>query len=152
MVMTDRARSAVQQRNQSGNTRMASYLTAVLYAIRHHPMDGVGWQTGEEPPSTWLLKVSGGTTQDISPGIVATLTDEQSAQQLRKQVGSGRSDRAFATGPSRQEILSEGKDCRRHNQLRVIVRHQCHPGLRPVCCVKIGGMRASERLLFKSTF
>ncbi|ENU8217499.1 hypothetical protein ACE2PB_004987 [Salmonella enterica] len=44
------------------------------------------WQTGDEPPSAWLLKVSGGTKQDVSPGIVSTLTDEQNVQQLREQM------------------------------------------------------------------
>jgi hypothetical protein len=46
----------------------------------------VVWQTGDEPPSAWLLKVSGGTKQDVSPGIVSTLTDEQNVQQLREQM------------------------------------------------------------------
>ncbi|EPT7718453.1 conjugative transfer relaxase/helicase TraI domain-containing protein, partial [Escherichia coli] len=86
MVMTERARGAVLQRSQSGNTIVASDLTAALDAARHHPKDGVVWQTGDEPPSAWLLKVSGGTKQDVSPGIVSTLTDEQNVQQLREQM------------------------------------------------------------------
>lgn len=86
MVMTERARGAVLQRSQSGNTIVASDLTAALDAVRHHPKDGVVWQTGDEPPSAWLLKVSGGTKQDVSPGIVSTLTDEQNVQQLREQM------------------------------------------------------------------
>nr|WP_283255196.1 conjugative transfer relaxase/helicase TraI domain-containing protein [Enterobacter kobei] len=86
MVMTERARGAVLQRSQSGNTIVASDLAAALDAVRHHPKDGVVWQTGDEPPSAWLLKVSGGTKQDVSPGIVSTLTDEQNVQQLREQM------------------------------------------------------------------
>lgn len=70
MVMTERARGAVLQRSQSGNTIVASDLAAALDAVRHHPKDGVVWQTGDEPPSAWLLKVSGGTKQDVSPGTV----------------------------------------------------------------------------------
>lgn len=66
--------------------QMASDLTAALDAVRNNPKDGVVWQTGDEPPSAWLLKVSGGTKQDVSPGIVSTLTDEQSVQQLREQM------------------------------------------------------------------
>jgi hypothetical protein len=85
MVMTERARGAVLQRSQSGNTIVASDLTAALDAVRNHPKDGVVWQT-DEPPSAWLLKVSGGTKQDVSPGIVSTLTDEQNVQQLREQM------------------------------------------------------------------
>jgi hypothetical protein len=85
MVMTERARGAVLQRSQSGNTIVASDLTAALDAVRNHPKDGVVWQTGDEPPSAWLLKVSGGTKQDVSPGIVS-LTDEQNVQQLREQM------------------------------------------------------------------
>lgn len=86
MVMTERARGAVLQRSQSGNTIVASDLTAALDAVRNNPKDGVVWQTGDEPPSAWLLKVSGGTKQDVSPGIVSTLTDEQNVQQLREQM------------------------------------------------------------------
>lgn len=86
MVMTERARGAVLQRSQSGNTIVVSDLAAALDAVRHHPKDGVVWQTGDEPPSAWLLKVSGGTKQDVSPGIVSTLTDEQNVQQLREQL------------------------------------------------------------------
>nr|WP_172689246.1 MobF family relaxase [Enterobacter cloacae]AQX35405.1 TraI conjugal transfer protein [Enterobacter cloacae] len=86
MVMTERARGAVLQRSQSGNTIVASDLTAALDAVRNHPKDGVVWQTGDEPPSAWLLKVSGGSKQDVSPGIVSTLTDEQNVQQLREQM------------------------------------------------------------------
>ncbi|MGK3212800.1 MobF family relaxase [Enterobacter kobei] len=86
MVMTERARGAVLQRSQSGNTIVASDLTAALDAVRNHPKDGVVWQTGDESPSAWLLKVSGGTKQDVSPGIVSTLTDEQNVQQLREQM------------------------------------------------------------------
>lgn len=84
MVMTERARGAVLQRSQSGNTIVASDLTGALDAVRNHPKDGVVWQTGDEPPSAWLLKVSGGTKQDVSPGIVSTLTDEQNVQQQRE--------------------------------------------------------------------
>ena len=86
MVMTDRARGAVLQRSQSGSTIVASNLTAAFDALRNHPRDGVVWQTGDEPPSAWLLKVSGGTKLDVSPVIVSTLTDEQNVQQLREQM------------------------------------------------------------------
>ncbi|HFX7235010.1 TPA: conjugative transfer relaxase/helicase TraI domain-containing protein [Citrobacter farmeri] len=86
MIMTERARGAVLQRSKSGNTIVASDLTAALDAVRNHPKDGVVWQTGDEPPSAWLLKVSGGSKQDVSPGIVSALTDEQSVQQLREQM------------------------------------------------------------------
>ena len=54
MVMTERARGAVLQRSQSGNTIVASDLTAALDAVRNNPKDGVVWQTGDEPPSAWL--------------------------------------------------------------------------------------------------
>jgi hypothetical protein len=64
MVMTERARGAVLQRSQSGNTIVASDLTAALDAVRNHPKDGVVWQTSDEPPSAWLLRVSGGVPQD----------------------------------------------------------------------------------------
>ena len=86
MVMTERARGAVLQRSQSGNTSVAGDLTAALDAVRNNPKDGVVWQTGDEPPSAWLLKVSGGTKQVVSPCIVSTLTDEQNVQQLREQM------------------------------------------------------------------
>ncbi|STA63103.1 conjugal transfer nickase/helicase TraI [Citrobacter amalonaticus] len=51
MVMTERARGAVLQRSQSGNTVVVDDLAAALDAVRTHPKDGVVWQTGPEAPS-----------------------------------------------------------------------------------------------------
>lgn len=45
MVMTERARGAVLQRSQSGNTVVVNDLAAALDAVRTHPKDGVVWQT-----------------------------------------------------------------------------------------------------------
>jgi len=58
MVMTERARGAVLQRSQSGNTVVVNDLAAALDAVRTHPKDGVVWQTGQEPLSAHLLKVT----------------------------------------------------------------------------------------------
>lgn len=64
MVMTERARGAVLQRSQSGHTLVVSDLGAALEAVKANPKDGVVWQTGEESPSSHLLKVTGGERQD----------------------------------------------------------------------------------------
>jgi len=64
MVMTERARGAVLQRSQSGNTVVVNDLAAALDAVRTHPKDGVVWQTGQEPLSAHLLKVKGGVRGD----------------------------------------------------------------------------------------
>ncbi|WP_285131576.1 conjugative transfer relaxase/helicase TraI [Leclercia adecarboxylata] len=64
MVMTERARGAVLQRSQSGNTVVVNDLAAALDAVRTHPKDGVVWQTGQEPLSAHLLKVTGGVRGD----------------------------------------------------------------------------------------
>lgn len=42
MVMTERARGAVLQRSQSGNTVVVNALAAALDAVRTHPKDGGG--------------------------------------------------------------------------------------------------------------
>ncbi|WP_407437659.1 conjugative transfer relaxase/helicase TraI [Lelliottia sp.] len=64
MVMTERARGAVLQRSQSGHTHVVSDLGAALEAVKANPKDGVVWQTGEESPSSHLLKATGGERQD----------------------------------------------------------------------------------------
>ncbi|WP_285112599.1 conjugative transfer relaxase/helicase TraI [Leclercia adecarboxylata] len=64
MVMTERARGAVLQRSQSGNTVVVNDLAAALDAVRTQPKDGVVWQTGQEPLSAHLLKVTGGVRGD----------------------------------------------------------------------------------------
>lgn len=64
MVMTERARGTVLQRSQSGNTVVVNDLAAALDAVRTHPKDGVVWQTGQEPLSAHLLKVTGGVRGD----------------------------------------------------------------------------------------
>ncbi|WP_041689768.1 conjugative transfer relaxase/helicase TraI [Enterobacter sp. 638] len=64
MVMTERARGAVLQRSQSGHTHVVSDLGAALEAVKANPKDGVVWQTGEESPSSHLIKVTGGERQD----------------------------------------------------------------------------------------
>jgi len=78
MVMTERARGAVLQRSQSGNTIVASDLTAALDAVRNHPKDGVVWQTGNEPLSTHLLKVSGGIIRAEKEGLAHQVIAKES--------------------------------------------------------------------------
>lgn len=61
-----------------------------------------------------------------------------------KQVGPGGTDRTLAADQRRQEIHIRGNDRRRHGQLRIIIRHQGHPGSvragnRPARCVKNRG-------------
>ncbi len=63
MVATDGASGAVLQRSESGNTHVVKELAAAINTAREHPRDGVVWQTGEERPSPWMLKVSKGTDQ-----------------------------------------------------------------------------------------
>nr|WP_304949804.1 conjugative transfer relaxase/helicase TraI domain-containing protein [Superficieibacter sp. 1612_C1] len=86
MVATEEARGGVLQRSRTGNTIVASDLAAALDALRNNPEDGVVWQTGDEPPSSWLLKVSGGIRQDAPQSIVTTLNDSQNALQQREQM------------------------------------------------------------------
>ena len=64
MVMTDRARGAVLQRSQTGNTFVVNDLAAAMEAVKSRPKDGVVWQTGQEAPSAHLLKVTGGVRVD----------------------------------------------------------------------------------------
>ena len=78
MVMTERARGAVLQRSQSGNTIVASDLTAALDAVRNHPKDGVVWQTSDEPPSAYLLKVSGGSLRREEEGLAQRINAKES--------------------------------------------------------------------------
>ncbi|KZP50714.1 hypothetical protein A3N34_16460 [Enterobacter hormaechei subsp. steigerwaltii] len=78
MVMTERARGAVLQRSQSGNTIVASDLTAALEAVRNHPKDGVVWQTGNESLSTHLLKVSGGIIRAEEEGLAQHVIGKES--------------------------------------------------------------------------
>jgi hypothetical protein len=99
MVMTERARGAVLQRSQSGNTIVASDLTAALDAVRNHPKDGVVWQTGDEPPSAWLLRVSGGFRR-IPP--------ESKLIRDRRNNAAGRERTAQKAAMNR----SDGKRCR----------------------------------------
>jgi len=47
-----------------------------------------------------------------------------------KQVGSCRADWGFPPGQRRQKTFIRRNDCRRREQFRFIIRHQCHPGLR----------------------
>lgn len=78
MVMTERARGAVLQRSQSGNTIVVSDLTAALDAVRNHPKDGVVWQTGDESPSAHLLKVSGGIMRAGEEGLAQRVIARES--------------------------------------------------------------------------
>lgn len=61
MLATDGAQAAILQRSRSGDTRVVGSLEAALDAIKHHPDDGVVWQTGERPPSAALFKLTRGT-------------------------------------------------------------------------------------------
>ncbi|MDP5163396.1 conjugative transfer relaxase/helicase TraI [Enterobacter ludwigii] len=78
MVMTERARGAVLQRSQSGNTIVVSDLTAALDAVRSNPKDGVVWQTGDETPSAQLLKVSGGILRAEEEGLAQRVVARES--------------------------------------------------------------------------
>ena len=81
MVMSERGRGALLQRSRSGHTRVVGELAAALDAVRTHPQDGVVWQTGDEPPSSWLLKVSGGAQQDEAQHVVTAFNDKDAAEQ-----------------------------------------------------------------------
>ncbi|QLY00912.1 MULTISPECIES: conjugative transfer relaxase/helicase TraI [Enterobacter] len=86
MVMTERARGAVLQRSQSGNTIVASDLTAALDAVRNHPKDGVVWQTGDEPPSAHLLKVSGSIVTEAASEHKLIRDQEETTRQTEKDM------------------------------------------------------------------
>ncbi|EIV2910318.1 conjugative transfer relaxase/helicase TraI [Citrobacter braakii] len=81
MVMSERGRGALLQRSRSGHTRVVGELAAALDAVRTHPQDGVVWQTGDESPSSWLLKVSGGAQQDEPQRVVTVFNDKDAAEQ-----------------------------------------------------------------------
>lgn len=57
---------------------MASDLTAALDAVRNHPKDGVVWQTSDEPPSAYLLKVSGGSLRREEEGLAQRINAKES--------------------------------------------------------------------------
>lgn len=61
MVATEGGQGAILQRSSSGHTRVAGSLDEALEALRQHPKDGVVWQTGENRPSSSLLKLTRGT-------------------------------------------------------------------------------------------
>ncbi|MHA1002862.1 MobF family relaxase (plasmid) [Leclercia pneumoniae] len=79
MVMTERARGAVLQRSQSGNTVVVKDLAAALDAVRTHPKDGVVWQTGQEAPSANLMKVTGGQSGEQLDTVVRSISREDMA-------------------------------------------------------------------------
>ncbi|KGB10104.1 conjugative transfer relaxase protein TraI [Enterobacteriaceae bacterium ATCC 29904] len=86
MVMTERARGAVLQRSQSGNTVVVNDLAAALDAVRMHPKDGVVWQTGQEAPSANLMKISGGVRDDEDLRLnLSSLTGQEELQRLSEQ-------------------------------------------------------------------
>ncbi|HDR2795176.1 TPA: conjugative transfer relaxase/helicase TraI [Enterobacter asburiae] len=78
MIATEQARGAVLQRSQSGNTIVVSDLTAALDAVRNHPKDGVVLQTSDEPPSAYLLKVSGGSVRSEEEGLAQRINAKES--------------------------------------------------------------------------
>ncbi|MFK3662741.1 conjugative transfer relaxase/helicase TraI [Scandinavium sp. NPDC088450] len=67
MVATQGAQGAILQRSRNGDTRVVSTLEQALDALRLHPQDGVVWKTGEESPSSSLMKLTRGTevAQDV---------------------------------------------------------------------------------------
>lgn len=85
MIATEQARGAVLQRSQSGNTIVVSGLTAALDAVRNHPKDGVVWQTGDEAPSSWLLRVSGGVPQDTASESKLIRDQEETTRLAEKE-------------------------------------------------------------------
>lgn len=86
LPMLKDARGAVLQRSQSGNTIVASDLAAALDAVRHHPKDGVVWQTGDEPPSAHLLKVSGGIVTEAASEHKLIRDQEETTRQTEKDM------------------------------------------------------------------
>ncbi|MDW2744995.1 MULTISPECIES: conjugative transfer relaxase/helicase TraI [Atlantibacter] len=83
LVMTDRARGAVLQRSQSGNTIVVSDLAAAIEVVKSHPKDGVVWQTGQESPSAHLLKLTGGVR--MSEGLWPGLSNQTVQEELQRQ-------------------------------------------------------------------
>lgn len=100
MVMTERARGAVLQRSQSGNTLVVRDLNAALEAVKGNPRDGVVWQTGTESLSAHLLKVTGGVRQDDEQRLALSGLD---GQDERQQVEQKQADLIRAQEASRQE-------------------------------------------------
>lgn len=100
MVMTERARGVVLQRSQSGNTLVVSDLNAALEAVKGNPRDGVVWQTGKEPPSSHLLKVTGGVRQDDEQRLALS---DLSGQDERQQAEQKQADLIRAQEAARQE-------------------------------------------------
>lgn len=96
MVMTEGARGAVLQRSQSGDTLVVSDLNAALEAVKGNPRDGVVWQTGKEPPSYHLLKMTGGRRQDDEQWLALSGQDE------RQQAEQKQADLIRAQEASRQ--------------------------------------------------
>ncbi|MBC3947893.1 hypothetical protein H8S21_21435 [Erwinia persicina] len=60
MVVTEQAQGAVVQRSRNGETRVVATLQEALTVARENPKSGVVWQTGDEPPSAQMLKMSKG--------------------------------------------------------------------------------------------
>lgn len=103
MVMTERARGAVLQRSQSGNTVVVNDLADALDAVRTHPKDGVVWQTGQEPPSAHLLKVTGGVRGDEE--IRLNFGNQPGQEELQHQ-----SERKLAEQAREQEAVRQQQD------------------------------------------
>ncbi|KKY80319.1 conjugal transfer protein TraI [Enterobacter cloacae] len=101
MVMTERARGAVLQRSQSGNTVVVDDLAAALDAVRTHPKDGVVWQTGSEAPSANLLKVSGGVRED--EGLRLNLNNLTGQEELQRQSELKLAEQARGQEAARQQ-------------------------------------------------
>lgn len=102
MVMTERARGAVLQRSQSGNTVVVDDLAAALDAVRTHPKDGVVWQTGPEAPSANLLKVSGGVRED--EGLRVNLNNLTGQEELQRQSELKLAEQAREQEAARQQL------------------------------------------------
>ncbi|EHN8834566.1 conjugative transfer relaxase/helicase TraI [Enterobacter hormaechei] len=103
MVMTERARGAVLQRSQSGNTVVVNDLATALDAVRTHPKDGVVWQTGQEPPSAHLLKVTGGVRGDEE--IRLNVGNQPGEDELQRQ-----SELKLAEQAREQEAVRQQQD------------------------------------------
>lgn len=99
---------------------------------------------------------AGNNIQERGHGLAA------SRRIKREQVGPGRTDRRITGGRCRQETLSGRKKRRRQDQVRFIIRHQCHQGSvragnRPARCVKNRGQQYCQSVpqkvyFFKRTF
>ncbi|MBK0079761.1 conjugative relaxase [Kosakonia sp. S58] len=124
MVATQGATGAVMQRSRSGNTHVVRTADEAFKAVREHPEDGVVWQTGDEKPSPWMLKVSQGAalseeaaraqtirlaeSEAVTVPAIAPVRDdesvparaiEQAIQELR-----GRDEYAIAEAQRQQEM------------------------------------------------